>query len=171
MTVADMTGNGLVEALKAQIEKSIEFLYAPGGKEDDRDVPKVYKHMLPQKSKNRQEENEAYPYVLIQYIGEEIEGMANIGSVYIIVGIAADENRQDGIGEVINCLTRIRNDLLQTGYAEKQDYGIGKNGPFKLIRDGVSFTIPQEQFDPKFYGYIKARFMMPTVQINYKGVI
>ena len=43
MTVADMTGNGLVEALKAQIEKSIEFLYAPGGKEDDRDVPKVYK--------------------------------------------------------------------------------------------------------------------------------
>ena len=165
---ANLTGNGLVDALAVQIEKSIEYLYSPGGIEENRRKPDVYKNILPVKSKTRRDENEFFPHVLIQYIGEEIKEVIslekNIASVYIVSAVAADEYREYGIEEVINCLTRIKNDLLEKGYVSKEEYKPGIHGPFKVVRNGMTLTIPQEQNDPKFHGYLKVDFEIPLVQ-------
>lgn len=162
----DLTGNGLMQALRQQIEKSVNYLYSPGGTEENRRKPEVFENVLPRKTRGRANEAEHYPHVLLQYVGEEIKeterGAQNIATIYVIAGIAEDEDNKYAIHEVINCLTRIRNDLLKIGFIPefKDPHTLGV---FELVRKGLQLVIPQEQADPKFYGYLKLEFILPMI--------
>jgi hypothetical protein len=64
------------------------------------------------------------------------------------------DDHQIGFRDVLNVLTRIRNEMLKQPIF----------GSFQLEEEGLSIQIPEEQYAPEWVGYIAAEYIIPKVQ-------
>ncbi|WJQ12759.1 hypothetical protein QT238_11260 [Geobacillus stearothermophilus] len=148
-----MTSVGLVDALTERIEQWVSQYNLQTTHQGVRKAPEVRQQYLPPKRRKEDQDVPDFPHVIVRYVGERVKGGVNRVQIHIIVGTVCDDP-QVGFRDVLNVLTRIRNEMLRQPVF----------GAYQLNDEGLSIDIPEEQYAPEWVGYITAEYMMPTVQ-------
>jgi hypothetical protein len=148
-----MTSIGLMDVLTEKIEQWVAQYRLETTHQGVRKSPQVRQQFLPPKKRKEEEIIPDYPHVIIRYLGERIKDGTNRAKIHIIAGTVCDDH-QVGFRDVLNVLTRIRNEMLKQSTF----------GAFELEEEGLSIEIPEEQYAPEWVGYIAAEYIIPTVQ-------
>jgi hypothetical protein len=148
-----MTSIGLIDTLTEKIEQWVAQYRLETTHQGDRKPPQVWQQFLPPKKRKEEQEIPDYPHVIIRYVEERIKNGTNRVLIHIIAGTVCDDH-QVGFRDVLNVLTRIRNEMLKQPVF----------GSFQLEEEGLSIQIPEEQYAPEWVGYIAAEYSAPKVQ-------
>ncbi|WP_062678890.1 hypothetical protein [Parageobacillus toebii] len=148
-----MTSIGLIDALTEKIERWVTQYNLETTHQGVRRPPQVRQQFLPPKKRKEEQEIPDYPHVIIRYVEERIKNGENRALIHIIAGTVCDDH-QIGFRDVLNVLTRIRNEMLKQPIF----------GSFQLNEEGLSIQIPEEQYAPEWVGYIAAEYIIPKVQ-------
>jgi hypothetical protein len=148
-----MTSVGLVDQLTERIKKWVSEFRLQTPHNSFLKAPNVYTQFINPKTRKEEEENPNFPHIIIRYIREEIRNGVNYAEIHIIAG-TVDEDHENGFRDVLNVLTRIRNEMLKQPII----------GAFELNKEGLSIEIPEEQLETHWVGYINAKYSIPTVQ-------
>jgi glycosidase len=147
------TSVGLVDQLTELIKKWVSEFRLKSPHNSLLKAPHIYTQFLPPKTRKEEEENPNFPHIIIRYVREEIRNGVNYAEIRIIAG-TVDADNENGFRDVLNVLTRIRNEMLKQSPI----------GVFELQTEGLAIEIPEEQYEPHWVGYINAKYSMPTVQ-------
>lgn len=146
-----MTSVGLIDTLTDMIKQWVSEYRLETSHRGERKAPQVRQQFLP--PKKREQEIPDYPHVIVRYIGERIKNETNRVQIHIIAGTVCDDH-DVGFRDVLNVLTRIRNEMLKQKTFQA----------FELEEEGLAIEIPEEQLAPEWVGYIAAEYITPKVQ-------
>ncbi|MCL6456494.1 MAG: hypothetical protein K6T85_00665 [Gorillibacterium sp.] len=146
-----MTSVGLIDTLTDMIKRWVSEYRLETTHKGERKAPQVRQQFLP--PKKREQEIPDYPHVIVRYIGERIKNDTNRVQIHIIAGTVCDDH-EVGFRDVLNVLTRIRNEMLKQPSFKA----------FQLEEEGLAIEILEEQYAPEWVGYIAAEYIAPKVQ-------
>lgn len=150
-----MTSVGMMDGLEERLHEIISEFRLKANHGDQMKVPSIHFQYLPPKQQRSKEILDPdFPHVIIRYLGEKRnkEGQTT-SSVRLIAG-AYNEDHHTGIRDILNILTRIRNELNRSPFF----------GAFSIDVDSLEIEIPEEQYKPEWVGLLSVNIVIPTMQ-------